>query len=91
VSVVVLEVYLSNKAYDFLKKTDKGTYELILEKIKKLSRNPFPHNTKRVVGRKEKIFRIRSGEYRILYIANSDSNTLLIVNIDKRSKVYKLH
>ena len=86
---MALEVYLSNKAYKFLKKIDKGTYEVLLEKIKKLREEPFPHDTKRVVGRKEKTFRIRSGEYRILYIVNSDSNTLLIVNIDKRSKVYE--
>jgi mRNA interferase RelE/StbE len=86
---VALEIYLSNKSYKFLKKVNKGTYEILLKKIKKLGEFPFPHDTKRVVGRKEKTFRIRSGEYRILYVVDSDSNTLLIVNIDKRSKVYK--
>jgi mRNA-degrading endonuclease RelE of RelBE toxin-antitoxin system len=55
---MVLEVYLSKKAYIFLKKIDKGTYDVLLEKIKKLRENPFPKDTKRVLGRKEKIYRI---------------------------------
>jgi mRNA interferase RelE/StbE len=43
---------------------------------------------KRVVGAKEKTFRVRVGGYRILYIVLLDENVVVIVNIDKKPKAY---
>jgi hypothetical protein len=36
------------------------------------------------MGQKEKTFRVRVGEYRILYVAFLDKNSILVLNIDKR-------
>jgi len=85
----VLGIYLSNKTKKFLKKVDKLTFERVFNKIKELALDPYPSDAKRVIGRKEKVFRVRIGDYRILYVVYLDKNSILIVNIDKRSKVYE--
>ena len=43
---------------------------------------------KRVVGTKEKAFRVRVGGYRVLYLVLLDENIVLVVNIDKKAKAY---
>ena len=82
------EVKLSNRAYKFLKGINKPVYDRIIKKIEKLSEDPFSTDVKRVIGREEKAFRVRVGGYRILYVVYFDKETILIVNIDKRSKAY---
>jgi mRNA interferase RelE/StbE len=84
----MFNVEFSSKARKFLKKIDSETWKRLMEKIEKLRDDPFPSDLKRVIGRKEKTFRIRVGDYRILYIVFFDKNLLFISKIDKRSKVY---
>ena len=83
------EVHLSSRAKRFLKRTDKYLYNRIINKLDKLTEDPFPHDAKRIIGQKEKVFRVRVGNYRILYVVFQDKNALLVVNIDKRPKAYK--
>ena len=85
----MLDVELSNHAKKFLRKHDKNLCIRILDKIKELSNNPFPQDTKRVVGRKEKTFRIRVGGYRITYTVFMNRKIIFIADIDKRGRVYK--
>ena len=75
-------------AKKFLKKADKEIARRIIEKIEKLKIEPFPSDVKRVVGKKEKIFRVRVGDYRIQYCVFYDKNTILVSDIDKRERAY---
>ena len=84
----MLRIELGNPAKRFLKKCDKNLYERLILKIKLLSNNPFPQDIKRVVGSKEKVFRVRVGDYRIQYVVFYEQNIILIADIDKRSKIY---
>jgi mRNA interferase RelE/StbE len=54
-----------------------------------LTRDPYPSDIRKIMGRKENLFRIRVGNYRILYEVYEEEQTLLIINIDKRSRVYR--
>lgn len=84
----MLEINISKKAGKFLSKCEDEFYKRIIEKIKKLSENPFPQDCKRIQGRQEKLFRIRIGQYRLIYeIINN--KILLISEIDKRDRIYK--
>lgn len=83
------EVHLSTRAYKFLKKQSKDVHTRLITKIEELADNPFPHGVRRVVGRREGLFRIRVDDYRILYEIFQDEKVILIVNIDKRSRVYE--
>ncbi|MCK4614136.1 MAG: hypothetical protein KAU14_04965 [Thermoplasmata archaeon] len=53
------EIILGSGAFRFLKsvKKDRDIYSRLIEKIKKLVDDPIPSDAKRVVGRKEKVFR----------------------------------
>lgn len=75
-------------ARKFLKKAEKEVARRILEKIEKLKIEPFPSGVKRIVGKRDKIFRVRVGDYRITYTVIYEQNLILITDIDKRSKIY---
>jgi len=82
-------IYLSTSSQKFLKKLDEINYERIIKRLEELSVDPFPSDAKRIIGRKEKVFRVRVGNYRILYVVYLEKQAILISNIDKRSRIYK--
>ena len=81
-------VFLSSNAERFLKKSPKDLKERILQKIKNLAEDPFPSDSKRIVGRDEKIYRIRVGDYSVQYVVFYDKKEVLISDIDKRQRAY---
>jgi len=82
------DIQVTAAAEKFLKKAEKTLVARITDKLQKLAQEPFPPDSKRVIGREEKIYRVRVGEYRILYVVFFEMNQILVINIDKRSKVY---
>ena len=84
----MFDIKYSNQSVKFLKNTDKTTFKRISQKIESLQEKPFMHDTKIIQGYHEKIYRIRVGDYRILYEVDYESNILGIIKIDKRSKAY---
>ena len=84
----MLQVKFSRQAQKFLKKADSDTLNRILDKISKLKKEPIGHDTKPVKGFKEKLYRVRVGDYRILYEVDHDDNIIGIVKIDKRERAY---
>ena len=77
----------SHKVRRFLKKCDKDLGKRIVNKIELLKTVPVPHKAVSVVG-EDRTFRIRIGDYRVLYEVKWDKNIILIAKVDKRSKVY---
>ena len=63
----MFDIFLGPQPEKFLKKADKELRERIWKKLDELKQNPFPSDVVRVVGRKEKAFRVRVGAYRIQY------------------------
>ena len=84
----MLKVFLGPHSRKFLRKCETDVYSRIMKKIKELPLNPFPTDVKRVVGRKEKVFRVRVGDYRMQYVIDYDKNEILISDIDKRPRAY---
>jgi mRNA interferase RelE/StbE len=84
----MFDVKYSKQAVNFLKSAEKKLTSRILKKIETLTENPIQHDSKVIEGYNEKLFRIRVGDYRILYEVNYKNNHLGIVKIDKRSKVF---
>jgi len=80
-------IYYDKQPEDFVKKSDKNTAKRIMNKIDDLLLNPIPHNAKAIVG-EHGVFRIRIGDYRAIYRINYEENKIIIIKIDKRSKVY---
>jgi len=84
----MLELQFSSQAKEFLNKLDQKNWNRIIGKIEELRENPFPRDVKRVKGQKDKIFRVRVGDYRIQYSVFYDRNLIFISDIDRRERAY---
>ena len=60
----------------------------ILDKIELLRADPVPHDAVRVQGDAGPTFRIRVGDYRVLYQIITAEQRIKIVKIDKRAHAY---
>ena len=82
------EIFYDKQPEKFLEKLDKHIAARIVDKIEAtLSNNPVPHNAVAIEG-EHGVFRIRIGDFRALYRINYQENKLIVVKVDKRSKVY---
>jgi len=84
----MFDILYSNQARKFLKNSNNVLVKRLLLKIGELMIRPIIKDTKSVEGYGEGLFRVRVGDYRILYEIDYDLNLIGIVKIDKRSKVY---
>ena len=73
----MFDVVYSNQARKFFKNSNKILINRLLIKIKELKNKPIIRDTKIIEGYKEKLFRVRVGDYRILYEIDYDANTIL--------------
>ena len=79
----------SSRAEKYIGKLDKVTKDRIKKRIDKLEEDPFPQEVERVQDYKgEKVFRVRVGDERILYVVRYNPNKIIVAKIDKRSRVY---
>ncbi len=77
-------------AEKFLEKLkDKKLQKRILDRIEILKENPIIRDTKQVFGYKDKVFRVRVGDYRILYVVDFELRVVMVVKIDKRGRAYE--
>jgi mRNA interferase RelE/StbE len=58
----------------------------IAERIQKLAENPYPIDATRLKGRDE--WRIRQGDYRILYVVEEGIVTVFVIKVGHRREVY---
>ncbi|MCD6455879.1 MAG: type II toxin-antitoxin system RelE/ParE family toxin [Methanophagales archaeon] len=63
------------------------TFDVSYSNRSKKFLNPVIHDTKTVEGSKG-LFRVRVGDYRILYEVDYKNNLLGIIKIDKKPRVY---
>jgi len=84
----MFSVEFGSDAKKFLKKAERQIAERIVKRIRKLREDPFPSDVKRVVGKKDKIFRVRVGDYRIQYSVIYERNLIFISDIDKRERAF---
>ncbi|MEK6914416.1 MAG: type II toxin-antitoxin system RelE/ParE family toxin [Nanoarchaeota archaeon] len=84
----MFDIFLGPQPEKFLKKVEKELRQRIWKKLDELKQNPFPSDVVRVVGRKEKAFRVRVGVCRIQYYVFQDKKQIAIFDIDKRERAY---
>ena len=85
----MFNVEYSRQAEKFLKQADKILAQRLLQKMEELQEKPIIHDTKVIQGYREKLYRVRVGDYRILYEIDYQNNLIGVLKIDKRSKVYE--
>jgi mRNA interferase RelE/StbE len=79
------QVVLTEHAIAALEETPKNLREQIHRDLKSLQESPFPSGTqiKRLKGFRPPIYRLRSGDFRVLYRIRGDQVTVLRV-IDRK-------
>ena len=84
--MVKYKIELKKSAYKELKSIPKKDLKRILTKIESLSDNPRPNDCKKLSALER--YRIRQGNYRILYSIENEILTIYIVKIGHRKDVY---
>ena len=70
-----------------LRKIDKKQIPKIIKAIENLALNPHPANHKKLLGT-ENNFRIRVGQYRIIYFLENDKLLIEIIRVRHRKDAY---
>ena len=82
------EVRMLASARRALRKLDKGVQARLTKAIDKLAENPRPHGCSKIKGVKN-TYRIRVGDYRVLYEIRDKVLVVLVVEIGHRRGVYR--
>ena len=64
----------------------------IVKKVTALAGDPLPPTCKVIQGmsdEEERVYRIRSGDYRILYVIRTKPDHVVVLDIDHRKDVYR--
>lgn len=80
-------IIIEDSVFKILKKIHPSARTLILETIKQLGENPRPHGCKKLKG--TEAYRVRYGDYRIVYTINDKEILITVVKIGHRKDVYK--
>lgn len=71
-----------------LRRLEKNTITRILEKTAALERDPLPVNCRKLQG-SDHTYRIRIGDYRVVYTVENDVLVIEIVRVAHRKDVYR--
>ena len=82
------QIVFSRSARKELEALDAAMVNRIFPRIEALGNDPRPSGCRKLVG-SENTWRIRVGDYRVLYSLDDHSNTIGIVAVRHRSKAYE--
>lgn len=83
------QIVVKPSAKKELKKLPNRAAAAIFEKIESLGKNPRPEGCKKLVNNKENIWRVRVGDYRILYIIDDEIEIIDVQHVGHRRDVYR--
>ena len=81
------KVELRRDAQKVLDKLPKQYFQAIITAIKGLSENPRPRGMENI--KSTGLWRIRQGDYRIIYFIQDDFKSVIIVRIGHRREIYR--
>ncbi len=84
----VYQVEIVGAAKRQLRKLSKENQRRVLDAIEKLAQNPRPHGYKQLEAR-ENLFRIRVGDYRVIYEIRDAILFVYVLNLGHRREVYR--
>jgi mRNA interferase RelE/StbE len=67
----------------------RDAQERIGKKIDFLSINPRPHGVEKLEGKRDSFYRLRVGDYRILYEIQDEILLILVIKVGHRREVYR--
>ena len=85
----IYQVEISRDAAKFLKKLDKKSLYRIQGVIELLSQNPRPPKSKKLTNKN--YWRVRVGDYRIIYEIHDKNLIIIVIKIANRRDAYAFH
>ena len=82
------EVHLERAAENDLKRLTTSTFHRIIPQIRALAENPRPLGCRKLTGSKND-WRIRIGDYRVLYEIDEKAKAVRIMRVRHRREVYR--
>ena len=76
------------RAQKELSQLPDASYTQVRDAIRDLANNPRPHGCRKLMGRQG--WRIRVGDYRVIYDIDDKEATVTVINIGHRRDIYKL-
>jgi mRNA interferase RelE/StbE len=70
-----------------LRRIPKADLRRIVQKIDNLATSPRPSSSEKLFG--DHVYRIRQGDYRILYTVDDDERVVEIIKVGHRREVYR--
>ena len=86
--MAIYSIEWKHSARKELKKLPKYLIPKILITVEGLIENPFPKGSRKIIGAKH-IYRIRVGDYRIVYSVKSGKLVIEIIRVSHRKSVYR--
>lgn len=84
---MIYSVLIERRVIKQLKNLDKSSIPIIKDAIGQLANNPRPHGYIKLKG--EEAYRIRVGNFRIIYEINDKIVTVTIIAVGHRKNIYK--
>jgi mRNA interferase RelE/StbE len=84
----VHEIYIERRAERDLKRVSAGEFDRIIRAIRALAREPRPKGCRKIEGSKSD-WRIRIGDYRVIYEIDDGAQAVRIMRVRHRSEVYR--
>jgi len=84
----VYEVLLERRAERDIKRLPKEVFDRIIPHLKALSENPKPSGCRKISGSRSD-WRIRIGDYRVIYEVSEQENAVKVMRIRHRKNVYR--
>ncbi len=83
-------VNFSKPAEKQLESIPKSEVKKIIKRAERLASEPFPKGCEKLKGSDFDIYRVRQGDYRILYRVFEERLFILVIKIGHRSDVYRV-
>ncbi len=81
------KIELRRRAQRALDKLPKTDFQAVIESIKELARTPRPRGVEKV--KSTGLWRIRQGDYRIIYAIDDNRQIITIVRVGHRREIYR--
>ena len=84
------KIVLTRAAERGLSSLSKSNLRKVDAKIQALADDPRPAGVKKLIGASD-LYRVRSGDYRVLYQIQDDRLVVVVANVGDRRDVYRSH
>ena len=81
------EIYFKVSVWKELKIIPKKDVKKILSRIENLGSDPRPKGSEKLTG--HELYRVRQGNYRIVYSIQDNELTIWVINVGHRKNVYR--